>query len=152
MDTFSKMGIKPKADTPEQLMKWMSEFLGTRKTLKEDLDTKFAFPPPPTTDVSQRKEDKASKLILNQLSKIGWFSGTDLKSGDTTYEIWRHEVNCMMKQNYDKDAILNAVRITLRGEAEMVAMRLDLDANIDDIVRKPDNIYDCVDKKEILLT
>jgi hypothetical protein len=43
MATFSKMGIKPKADTPEQLMKWMSDFLVTRKTLKEDLDTKFAF-------------------------------------------------------------------------------------------------------------
>jgi hypothetical protein len=27
MDTFSKMGVKPKADTPEQLMKWMSDFM-----------------------------------------------------------------------------------------------------------------------------
>jgi len=33
----------------------------------------------------------------------------------------------------------------------MVAMRLDLDANIDDIIRKLDRIYGSVDKKEILL-
>lgn len=33
----------------------------------------------------------------------------------------------------------------------MVAMRLDLDANIDDIIRKLDSIHGCVDKKEILL-
>ena len=58
----------------------------------------------------------------------------------------------MMKQNYDKDAILNAVRRSLRGEAGMVAMRLDLDANIDDRMRKLDSIYGSVDKKEILLT
>jgi hypothetical protein len=52
-------------------------------------DTKFAFPPPPKTDVPPQKEDKAiaTKLILNQPPKITWFSGTDLKSGDATYEI-----------------------------------------------------------------
>jgi uncharacterized protein YneF (UPF0154 family) len=68
MDTFSKMGVKPKADTPEQLMKWMSDFMQAQKTMKEDSDTKFAFPPPPKTDVPPQKEDKAiaTKLILNQ--------------------------------------------------------------------------------------
>ena len=154
MDTFSKMGVKPKADTPEQLMKWMSDFMQAQKTMKEGSDTKFAFPPPPKTDVPPQKEDKAiaTKLILNQPPKITWFSGTDLKSGDATYEIWRHEVNCMRKQNYDKDAMLIAVRRSLRGEAGMVAMRIDLDANIDDIIRKLDSIYGSVDRKEILLT
>jgi energy-coupling factor transporter transmembrane protein EcfT len=47
-------------------------------------------------------------LILNQPPKITWFSGTDLKSGDVTYEIWRLEVNCMREQNYDKEAMLIA--------------------------------------------
>ena len=56
------------------------------------------------------------------------------------------------KQNYDKDAMLIAVRRSLRGEAGMVAMRIDLDANIDDIIRKLDSIYGSVDRKEILLT
>jgi len=46
MDTFSKMGVKPKADNPEQLMKWMSDFLETPKTLTADLKTRFVFPPP----------------------------------------------------------------------------------------------------------
>jgi hypothetical protein len=44
------MGVKPKADTPEQLMKWMSDFLQAQKTMKEDSETKFAFSPPPKTD------------------------------------------------------------------------------------------------------
>ena len=110
MDTFSKMGVKPKADTPEQLMKWMSDFIQTQKTMKEDSDTKFAFPPPPKTAVPQQKDNKATKLILNQPPKITWFSGTDMKSGDATYEIWRLEVSCMRKQIYDKDAMLIAVQ------------------------------------------
>jgi hypothetical protein len=58
----------------------------------------------------------------------------------------------MRKQNYDKDAMLIAVRRSLRGEAGMVAMRIDLDVNIDDIIRKLDSIYGSVDRKEILLT
>jgi hypothetical protein len=58
--------------------------------LKRDHPTtipaKFAFPPPPKTDVPPQKEDKAiaTKFILNQPPKITWFSGTDLKSGDAT--------------------------------------------------------------------
>jgi hypothetical protein len=45
----------------------MSDFMQAQKTMKEDSDTKFAFPPPPKTDVPPQKEDKAiaTKLILN---------------------------------------------------------------------------------------
>ena len=49
MDTFSKMGVKPKADNPEQLTKLMSDFSETQKTLKEDSKTRFVFPPPLAT-------------------------------------------------------------------------------------------------------
>jgi hypothetical protein len=80
-----------------------------------------------------------------------WFSATDLKSGNATYELWRQDVKCLMEQSYDRDAILNAVRKSSRGEEGMVGMRLDLDANIDDVIRKLDSIYGSVDKKEILL-
>lgn len=147
MDTFSKMGVKPNADTPEELIKQIPDFMQTQKTMKEDSDTTIAFPPPPKTDVPQQKVDKVTNFILNQPKKITWFSGTDLKSGDTTYEIWRHEVNCMIKQKYDKDAMLNAVLRSLRGQAGMIAMQIDLDANIDHIIRKLDSIYGSVERK-----
>jgi hypothetical protein len=89
---------------------------------------------------------------MNHPPKIPWFSGTDLKSGNATYELWRQEVKCLMEQSYDRDAILNAVRRSSRGEPGMVAMRRDLNANIDDIIRKLNRIYGSVDKKEILLS
>ena len=73
-------------------------------------------------------------MTMSHPPKITWFSGTEPKAGDTTYELWRHEVQCLLKQNYDKDAILNAVRRSLRGEAGHVAMRLDLDATVHDII------------------
>ena len=58
------------------------------------------------------------------------------------------EVQCLLKQKYDEDAILNAVRRSLRGEAGLVAMRLELNATVHDIIKKLDSIYWTVDKKE----
>jgi hypothetical protein len=62
---------------------------------------------------------------LNQPPKITWFSGTDLKSGDVTYEIWRLEVNCMRKQNYDNDAMLIAVK-DLHWEKQVVVVLVSM--------------------------
>ncbi|VDI59072.1 Hypothetical predicted protein [Mytilus galloprovincialis] len=90
-------------------------------------------------------------MMMNHPPKITWFSGTEPKAGDTTYELWRHEVQCLLKQNYEQDAILNAVRRSLRGEAGLVAMRLELNATVKVIIQKLDSIYGSVDKKEELL-
>ena len=146
METLQKLNVTPKADNPEDLTKWMIDFLTSTGALKKEPDTKFAFPAPP-----EPKDQKPTKTMINHPPKITWFSGTETKAGDTTYELWRHEVKCLMRQSYDKDAILNAVRRSLRGEAGHVAMRLDLDASVEDILQKLDSIYGSVDKKEELL-
>ena len=83
--------------------------------------------------------------------KITWFSGTEPKSGETTYELWKHDVRCLMNQSYEEDSILNAVRRFLRGEAGYVALRLPLDATVEEILQKLDSIYGSVDKKVELL-
>ncbi|CAG2194016.1 unnamed protein product [Mytilus edulis] len=83
--------------------------------------------------------------------RISNFSGNEPKSGDTTYELWKQEVKLLMKQSYEKEAILNAVRRSLRGEAGYAAMRLDLDASVEEVIHKLDSIYGNVDKKEELL-
>ena len=46
---------------------------------------------------------------------------------------------------------MNAGRRSLRGEAGHVAMRLDLDATVHDIILNLDRIYGSVDKREELL-
>lgn len=147
MNVFKKLGIEPKGDTPEDLKAWMKDYLRSQGELpaatakQSTADLKFTLPPKPTT----------TKMMMNHPPKITWFSGTEPKSGDTTYELWRHEVKCLLKQNYEPDAILNAVHRSLRGEAGLVAMRLDLDASVNTIVQKLDSIYGSVDKKEELL-
>ena len=59
---------------------------------------------------------------------------------------------CLLRQKtYEPDAILNAVRRSLRGEAGHLSTRLDLDASVEDIIQKLDSIYGSVDKKEEVL-
>ena len=43
MDTFSKMGVKPKADTPEQLMKWISRLFASTKDYEGRFGYKICF-------------------------------------------------------------------------------------------------------------
>lgn len=148
LEMFEKMGVRPKADTPEDLTRWMMDYLMSKGAIKqEQTETHAALSNPPKL----KQKENVTKMLMNHPPKITWFSGTEQKAGDTTYELWRHEVQCLLKQNYDEDAILNAVRRSLRGEAGLVAMRLELDATIHDILQKLDSIYGSVDKKEELL-
>ncbi|CAG2257284.1 unnamed protein product [Mytilus edulis] len=104
MDAFAKMGVKPKADTSEELTDWMMGFLKLKGKIKEEPEAKIELQPPP---IPSKPEDKVTKTIINHPPKIAWFSGTETKAGDVTFEVWRHEVRVLMRQNYDKDAVLN---------------------------------------------
>jgi len=167
MDTFIQMGVKPKADSPEELTDWMIGFLKMKGKLdvmpdtkkgKLDVmpDTKIDLQPPPipsakSTSTPSKSDDRVTKMMMNHPPKIPWFSGNEVKTGDVPYDIWRHEVKVLLRQTYEKEAMLNAVRRSLRGEAGYVAMRLDLDAPVEEILHKLDSVYGSIEKKEELL-
>ena len=150
MEAFTKFGAKPKADTKEDLTNWMLDYLKTTGVISQkDIKPNINLPPPPQKETS--KEEKSGKVTMTHPPKTSWFSGSTPKSGETTYELWKHEVRLLMRQPYDKDSILNAVRRSLRGEAGYVPIRLELDASVEEIIQKLDSIYGNVDKKEELL-
>lgn len=147
IDAFSKMGVKPKADTPEDLNQWMLEYLRTSGLIaKEDIKPPLQAPP-----IQQQKEEKPHRMSMTHPPRITWFSGSEPQSGETTFELWKHEVRCLLGQSYEREAILNAIRRSLRGEAGYVALRLPLDVTVEEILAKLDSIYGSVDKKEELL-
>ncbi|CAG2226342.1 unnamed protein product [Mytilus edulis] len=127
MDAFAKMGVKPKADTPEELTDWMVGFLKLKGKIKEEPEAKIELQPPP---IPSKPEDKVTKTIINHPPKIAWFSGTETKAGDVTFEVWRHEVRVLMRQNYDKDAVLNT-SASLAPYVECLAMTSDVIAGED---------------------
>ena len=100
-------------------------------------------------DNPPQKSHEDRPLSLNYFPRISVFSGDS--KGDTTYDLWKYEVTCLMKENYLPDVIAQAVRKSLRGEAGRIAMRLGINATVEEIVTKMDSIYGIIDNKEILL-
>ena len=93
-------------------------FLKTQGRFGDTIEAAADVKPPPT--LQQRtppapSADKVTKMTMNHPPKIAWFSGTEAKAEDVAYDLWRHEVKVLMTQNYDSDAIVNAVRRSLRG-------------------------------------
>ena len=83
------------------------------------------------------------------LPRISTFTG-DEKTG-TPYDIWRYEVQCLIRTGYTHDTIKMAITRSLRGNSSKIPMRLGTDATIDDIMDKMDSIYGSVYPAEALL-
>ncbi|XP_063442459.1 polypeptide N-acetylgalactosaminyltransferase 5-like [Mytilus trossulus] len=54
-------------------------------------------------------------------------------------------LKCLIKTGHTHETITMAIRLSLRGDASKVPMRLGLEAAIDDIIDKMDSIYEAVD-------
>ncbi|VDI80157.1 Hypothetical predicted protein [Mytilus galloprovincialis] len=94
-------------------------------------------------------KDTDDDLWNAYLPRISAFSG-DVKTG-TPYDLWRYEVQCLIKTGHTHETITMAIRRSLRGDASKVPMRLGPEATIDDIIDKMDSIYGSVDQPEALL-
>ncbi|CAG2194014.1 unnamed protein product [Mytilus edulis] len=94
-------------------------------------------------------KDTDDDLWNAYLPRISAFSG-DAKTG-TPYDLWRYEVQCLIKTGHTHETITMAIRRSLRGDASKVPMRLGPEATIDDIIDKMDSVYGSVDQPEALL-
>lgn len=132
--------MKPKADSAEDFLSWMSSVVLEKKVKKEVVDT----------DNASASSQPEKSVPPSQLPKIPFFSG-DSKS-DATYEVWRYEVECLYQESYSLDVIQQAIRRSLKGEASRVVMHLGPVAPITSIVQKLDNMYGTVAEKEDILS
>lgn len=103
IQALKTMKVKPKADTPEEFMTLMNEFVENKRAGK-----------PPTLQ---------NMLLFLQQPKISFFSGENAKGG-LAFDLWKYEVKCLiMDKSYYSDVVGNSIKNSLRGEAGRVAMR-----------------------------
>ena len=123
VDALKSMKVKPKADAPQDFLKWMEKCKSTEvKTEHHDVDNKTE-----------------SRSVSNiNFPKIPFFSGNS--QTDTTYDVWRYEVECLLSESYKSESIHHAIRCSLRGEASRVIMHLGPGASIQAIIEKLDSI------------
>lgn len=130
--TLSTMKVKPKADSPANLLGWMSQMVEISKE-------SGAIPKTPVkTEPFSPFSGETMGQVFKQPVRIAVFSGG---KSDSSYELWRYEVICLSKEGHSKETIMNAIRRSLKGEPANVMMRLGPVHTIEEILQKFDNIY-----------
>ncbi len=87
-----------------------------------------------------------------QPPKLSNFSGDPSAKGEVSFDHWRWEVDCHVHDAlYSSDAIRQAIRKSLKGNAGGIAKRLGADASIKEILGKLDTVYGTVESGESLL-
>ena len=119
-EAFKEMGVKPKAQSKEDFQKWLLEYSKGAK-------------PKATASASVIQEHQMTSTIVHP-PRLPNFSGD--KKGETTFDLWKFEVECLMKEKQSDATISQAIRRSLRGEAARVVMRLGSAASTSEILEK----------------
>jgi hypothetical protein len=87
-----------------------------------------------------------------QTPKIGTFSGDEpMGKGDISYDQWRHEVSCLMKDGFREKLVLLAMRRSLKGTAASVMLNLGVDIHAKDVLEKFNVVFGNILPNEMLL-
>ena len=140
-----ELGTKPKFDSKEDFVAWMETYV---KSLNREGQTVK------TEETSVADAAATPSLVKKELlPRIPIFSGTcPVKSDHVPFEVWHYELQCLVKQKrFSEQSILNAARLSLRGDASKVAVRLGTDVTVQQLVDKMKNLYGTIDSGEELL-
>lgn len=134
VEAFNKLKVKPKFDTTDELDSWLKAYSAGPSVKPE--------PGMSTTTVVS---------AYGQQPRISLFFGDNVK-GEASYSQWVYEVKCLLVEKTHKPEVLaQAIRRSLRGEANNLVRRLGISATIPEILTKFESVYGEVDTKENLL-
>jgi len=136
--TLQSIKETPKVKNAAELKEWMKEFL--KEDIPKEVKTEGAMANPSTTS-----------SYFNP-PRLTFFSGNNKAKGETTYDLWRHELRCLVNdQTHSNQVIGQAIRRSLRGEAGRVVMRLGPHAEVGHVLQKMDSVYGVVEEKESVM-
>lgn len=140
--SFKELGVKPKLRTTKELKSWLISYANwtAPRTSQSDM--------PQYNDASCSSKETTSYTSITP--KLPFFLGD--KKGETSYDLWHYEVECLIKDGGKTSTILQSIRRSLRGNARRVLMQLGPEASIDAILQRFDNVYGTVDDNENLLS
>jgi hypothetical protein len=145
VNVCKELGSKPKFDSKDDFIKWMREFISAQDSAAEVK--------PDGSVLVAAQGNNSTGITKEVLPRVPIFSGsTPTKSDHVPFEVWYHELQCLLKQKkYSTQTILNAARLSLRGEASKVAVRLGTEATVEQLIEKIRHLYGSVDSGEELL-
>ena len=97
--------------------------------------------------VQNATHDAAARSFV----KLAPFTGVDSK-GDTTYKLWRFDVNCLVQENVEEKEILRAIRRSVKLMAAEVLHNLGEKASVKEVLDKYDETFGNVKSIQALTT
>ena len=148
VEVCKQLGAKPKFDSKEDFVNWMRDYVKSLDENETQAEANEGQEQKP--DVSGGADVQPKKELL---PKIPLFSGDPpVKSDHVPFEVWQFEVQCLITQKrFSQAAILNAARLSLRGDASKVAVRLGTDVTLTQLVTKMEHLYGVIDSGEDML-
>ena len=170
IQVFSKMGVKPKATTKEEMQTWMEDYIHGLELLPKGLPP----PLPLATPVKAPAKAKPTSLFTDgsaaAIATASTAPPTHLEATSTGtivttrkpwlvkfsghssegYVLWRHQLRSMSEKHSVLD-IEDAIRSSLHGKAGDIVAQLGTSVSVEGIIKKMDSIYGEVDEEEDLL-
>ena len=137
--TLKELGVKPKADSKEDLVQWMSGYVA-QAGVDEAQGGNEVKPQVQQASVVQ------NTVVKENIPRIPIFNGAaQTKAEHVPFEVWQYEVNCLMgSKRYSEAVILQAMRQSLRGDASKVAVRLGENVTVAQLLERMRNLYGSV--------
>ena len=116
-------------DSPAAFKAWMMTYVNKTNVKQESHDEGDE------SDNNNGASGNSGSVKSVFIPKIPTFSGDGSKQ-DTSYELWKYQVECLLKDKYSESVVAQSARRSIRGEAGKVTMSLGSDANIRQLLEK----------------
>lgn len=151
---FAAMGARPKTVSKVDLRQWLSSTLNTSTTQESD----GMVHRNPSTDEQPASSAQPARLRDSAPSagnapiivtaRKPWLMKF---SGSEDYDVWRHQLLCLMRENHRPADVADAIRSSLQGKAAQLLVNLGAEASIDETLRKLDSVFGVVEEKANVL-
>ena len=81
--------------------------------------------------------------------RLPFFSGEEK---DTPFELWRFEIQCLLREGKTENAIKMAIRRSLKGQASRTLLALGVEASVKDILTKFEAVFGSTETAQTILS
>lgn len=135
---FTAMGARPKADTKEDLQRWLLEYAAS-----------FQAPAAPGTPAATASAPATT--VVEVSGRKPWLVKFSGDSGPEGYDLWKHQLTSLQREGHPTKDIFDAIRSSLHGKAGHIMVRLGTDATVADILKKMNSVFGEVDTEADVL-
>ena len=162
---FKEMDVKPNLDSTAEFKDWMMQYAMTQ-VVKDEQDDQGDTPSTTVTTTSASNTTTTTTSASNTtttttsatnttttstsstyIPKIATFSGDGTKQ-DTAYELWKFEMECLVKEQYKESVVRQSIRRSLKGDAGKVVMRLGTEAKVAEILENMESVYGTIEREK----